>query len=191
MTEEEKRKRAEYMREYNRKNKERINAQRRLKRADLSEKDLEAEREKGRIRNRKYYSLNKEDIISRAKAKNWNYTPEKGHTKRMKHYAKNPWSNILRARKSSATKKGLPFEITEEWFKNEWQKGCCMTGKAFDDFQTDSPWVAHIDRIVPGLGYTFSNCRLVCACFNLAKKHWTDEDVLEMARLLTIRTSDV
>lgn len=32
--------------------------------------------------------------------------------------------------------------------------------------------------------HVISNCRLVCACFNLARKNWSDEDVLRMAKAL-------
>ena len=80
-----------------------------------------------------------------------------------------------------AKEKGLPFTITEEWYLNKFDKGCEMTGIPFDKSGSDTPWVAHIDRIIPELGYTKENCRLVCAIYNLAKKDWKDSDVLKMA----------
>jgi len=57
-----------------------------------------------------------------------------------------------------------------------------MTGIQFDEPRTNTPWVAHIDRIVPEKGYTEDNCRLVCAMYNIAKKNWTDKDVIKMAK---------
>jgi hypothetical protein len=79
---------------------------------------------------------------------------------------------------------GLVFELTEDWYTKQWKKGCAVTGISFDLTGEDTPWVAHIDRITPKKGYTIKNARLVCGCFNLAKKHWKDEDVLKMAREL-------
>ena len=39
------------------------------------------------------------------------------------------------------------------------------------------PFSPCIDRIVPELGYTPENCRIVCCIFNTCKFHWADEDV--------------
>lgn len=187
-----KKEKAEYMRKYTQLNKDKINKQRsdrlvRLKKEDKDSYLIHIGRSS--LANKKYYKKNKEEILRKAKDKNWYYDPLKGHTKRMKHYSKHPWNNILRARKTSADKKDLPFELTVEWCEKEFEKGCSMTGIKFDKHQSGTPWVAHIDRKIPEKGYTKRNCRLVCASYNLAKKHWRDKDVLLMSREL-IRTSD-
>ena len=39
------------------------------------------------------------------------------------------------------------------------------------------PFSPCIDRIIPELGYTPENCRIVCCIFNTCKFHWSDHDV--------------
>jgi hypothetical protein len=182
-TETKKAKHAEYMREYNRKNKDKLNARRREKRLELIASGVDVNKENNR-RNRKYYDKHKERLTAEGKAKNWNYKPEIAKAKREKYHEAHPGRNTLRSRKAKALKMGLVFELTENWYITEWEKGCKVTHISFDNSGSDSPWVAHIDRVIPENGYTEENCRLVCGCFNLAKKHWTDEDVLRMAKAL-------
>lgn len=182
-TEEIKKKHRDYMREYNKKNKKVINArrvQRRLERIEAGEDVREISRRANQI----YHEKHKEKIRVRAKAKNWYYSPEKGKVKREKFRDAHPGRNTLRARKAYAKRKGITFNLTEEWYVGEWDKGCALTAIPFASSGEKSPWIAHIDRIVPEKGYIESNCRLVCACYNFAKSNWTDEDVLKMAKAL-------
>lgn len=174
--------RAEYMREYNRKNKEKINAHRRAQ-YQKRKNDPEFRRQRKKA-NKKYHEKHRDEINARAKARNWNYDPEKAKVKRDKHYKKHPARQILRARKCFAKKNELDFNLTEDWYYEEFEKGCSATKIPFDDPGSDTPWVAHIDRIDSAIGYIPENCRLVCACYNIAKKHWTDKDVLKMAKAL-------
>lgn len=187
MTEEERLKRNAYMKEWRIKNKERVNKEYSNKVTRMKQNDPEAYHEfrnkKNKINN-KYHDKHRDEINARAKARNWNYDKERRVEIRKRHYKKYPASSVLRQRKSIAKKKGLVFELTIAWYEKEFDKGCVMTGIPFDEHGSDTPWVAHIDRKVPELGYTPENCRLVCACYNLAKKHWTDEDVFRMAKAL-------
>lgn len=186
--EEKRKKHAEYMREYNKKNKEKVTAQRKKREEGIRsspEEYVKFRAAKNRIHN-KYAEANREQINSRAKARNWNYNVEKAAKNSAKHYDKWPVRNLLRQREKSAEEKGLPFTITEEWYWQEFEKGCAVTKIPFDAHRSDSPWVAHIDRKIPSNGYVMDNCRLVCACFNLAKKHWSDTDVLKMAKALIL-----
>jgi hypothetical protein len=96
----------------------------------------------------------------------------------------NPASYAIKTTKSNAKANGRKFELDVDWYTERFEKGCAVTGIAFDPHRSDSPWVAHIDRIDSSGNYTKDNCRLVCACYNLAKKHWTDADVLRMAKAL-------
>ncbi len=89
---------------------------------------------------------------------------------------------VLATAKHRAKKKGLAFDLTLDWYLSEFPKGCVATGLEFDAHLEGSPWVANIDKIIPEKGYVMSNCRLVCACFNQAKREWTDADVLKMAQ---------
>ena len=178
----------EYMREYTRKNKDRINEQRSKRNAIRSETDPTF-RQQANARNAKYYSKNKEIILERAKSKNWYYDPVGRVSIRRKYYEKN-WRKIsINSARGRAKKAGLPFNLDLEWFDKKFAKGCEVTGLPLEPTGNKTPWTVHVDRKVPSLGYTKDNCRLVCATYNLAKRHWTDEDVLKMARNL-IRTSD-
>lgn len=96
---------------------------------------------------------------------------------------------VLATAKHRAKNKGLAFDLTLEWYLSEFPKGCVATGLEFDDFLEGSPWVPNIDKIVPAKGYVMSNCRLVCACFNQAKREWTDADVLKMSQAFVAKQS--
>lgn len=187
-TDEQRKKHADYMRGYTEKNRHKINAQRRERQVNESEERKEHRLKLHRAAVKKYDDAHREQINTRARENNWWYDPEQAVKIRSRYYRKHPARVVLAQRKSMAKKQGLPFELTEEWYYNEFENGCPMTGIQFDDNGSDSPWVAHIDRMVPEKGYTQDNCRLVIACYNLAKKHWIDEDVLQMAVALVQNT---
>ena len=96
---------------------------------------------------------------------------------------------ILATAKHRSKRKGIPFDLTLDWYLDEFPKGCSATGLAFDPHLEGSPWVPNIDKIVPVKGYVMSNCRLVCSCFNMAKREWTDADVVMMAKALIDKSS--
>lgn len=182
---------AEYMREYTAKNSRRINAQRSARRANSTPERLGELREQSRLRNQRYYAVNKDSINSRAADRCWYYTPEKGAGKRAKYGTKYGPVVAVSSARNRAKNLGLPFDLSVEWYEKEFIHGCAVTGLPLDANGAKTPWVAHVDRVVPSLGYVTSNCRLVCAVFNPAKKHWRDEDVLRMASaLVSRRTSD-
>ena len=176
-----------YMREWTRKNKDRLNAEERQRLITLKETNPEEYKRIRTLRNKankKYYEKHHEEIITQAKAKNWYYDPIKRVDIRARCYQKDPIKQVLRARKAQAKKKGLSFTLTKEWYDEQFKKGCAVTKLPFDKHRSDSPWVAHIDRKIPELGYIPENCQLVCACYNIAKKHWTHLDVICMAQAL-------
>lgn len=140
-------------------------------------------------RQKKYYDSHKEVLNAKQRKNNWYYDPIKRVEIRRKHYEKN-WAKVsISSAKSRANKKGLPFNLDIDWFMDEYARGCAMTGLPLDPNGSKTPWTVHIDRKIPELGYTKDNARLVCACYNLAKKNWTDADILKMAHNL-IRTTD-
>lgn len=164
-------------------NRERTNASRR--KADAHKRSTNPEWvEKQRERKKKYEEENKEVIRARAKANNWYYNPEKSKIKRAKYQETHSTEISIASARKRAEKKGLSFDLTVEWYNEQFAKGCAMTGLPLDPNGFKTPWVAHVDRINPEDGYTIENCRLVVACYNLAKKHWTDKDVLRMANAL-------
>lgn len=177
-------KRAAYMREWTRKNKDRLNAQRKAKYAEKKAADPEGYRGNQNVNNEKYYKANREQVLARQKENNWYYDPDTAKAKRRKYYEKNWKSVSLSSAKKRARDKGLPFDLDMDWIDEQFPKGCAVTGLPLDPNGSKTPWTVHLDRVVPELGYTKENTRMVCACYNLAKRNWSDSDVLVMAQAL-------
>jgi hypothetical protein len=78
----------------------------------------------------------------------------------------------LKKVKERSRRKGLRFNLTEEWLLTKLDKGRCeATGLPFK-FDKDpyiNPYYPTIDRINSDKGYTVDNCQLVCWMFNNAK----------------------
>jgi hypothetical protein len=174
------------MKEYLAKNKVLINQQRSLRRKYLKENDVEEfERRNNEQKKRqhKYQEANKDIIAAKAKAKNyWTNDDKKQYRKKWNQV--NFLKAAIKATKDRAHMKNLPFDLTAEWYEEQFEKGCAVTGLPLDRYGCKSAFTAHIDREIPEKGYTQANCRLVCGCYNLAKKYWTHEDVLKMATAL-------
>lgn len=175
------------MREYNAKNADVVRAQDRARLVKLKENpDAYAEfRKRSNKANQEYASRNREKIKEKWTKRNRElYTPEVGKMLRDKYALRYSTKVSIKSARKRAEEKGLPFDLTPEWYDEQFEKGCAVTGLKLDPNGSKTPWTAHVDKIVPSLGYIRSNCRLVCACYNLAKKHWSDADVERMARAL-------
>lgn len=184
-TPEDRERRAAYMREYRRKNADKLNEVARLKAAEVR-KDAAAHakfRESANANNRKYAEANREKLREASRSRNrQRYTPERGRELREKY--RDRAYEALRAAKYRAKKAGVPFDLTREWYSAKLEGGCAATQLPFDLSSKQGPWVPHVDRVIPALGYVPSNCRIVCAAFNMAKLNWTDADVMKMAKAL-------
>lgn len=195
MTEAERLKRNEYANQYYHSNKAKVleadKTRKQAKMDAMTPEELEAYRENRREISRRSYAKHREATLVRAKERNWNYDPEAAKGKRAKHYDKHPVKNLLKTVKARAKRKGLEFDLTPEWYMAEQVKGCAVTQHEFAEPRSGSPWIPHIDKIDPLRGYVMSNCRLVCAMYNQAKGMWSDSDVFEMVKLISIRTSDL
>lgn len=134
-----------------------------------SNPDPEIRAAQNRVAALRHYNKNKESLNASRRAKR--YDPE--------FYVK----FRLDAKKHECKRKGLDFNLTQEWFLAHWSQGCEVTGKDFD-LDGDSPWHAQIDRLDGTKGYTMDNCRMVVAIFNQARMNWTDKDVKELASSL-------
>lgn len=181
------------MREYTAKNKDRLNAERNARNKArleaMSPEEREAYYENRRAITKASDDKHREAIRARHRANNWYFDSESAKEKRARHYSKCHAVNVLRPKKALAKKKGLAYDLTQEWYETEWDKGCTVTGEPFAEPRSGSPWTAHIDRIEADKGYVMDNCRLVCAMFNQAKGAWTDADVVTMAKAI-LRTTD-
>lgn len=96
------------------------------------------------------------------------------------------WTGVRRRVKS----KNLPFNLTKDWIRQRLEWGRCeVTGLPFQFPNNKGDcgprfYSATIDRIIPNLGYTKENSRLVIFAYNAAKHTGTDKDVMTMALLL-------
>lgn len=178
-----------YMRGWNARNKDRLSKKRRELWATLSETARERKRAQQRVRCNRYHAKNRSAVNERAKQKNWYYDKVAAVAKRRRYYVRNSTKVAICSARGRAAAAGLPFDLTCPWYEAELLKGCAVTGLPLEKNGSKSPWTAHVDRIIPKAGYTKVNCRLVCATYNLAKKHWTDGDVLRMALALVNRHS--
>ncbi len=122
-----------------------------------------------RNKNRKIYGRLPSDIT---KSKNENMTLESFCRKR------------LNAAKIRASKKGIPFDLDVDWYIENMEKGCSVTGVKLDRKGTKSVNTPSIDQIIPSKGYTKENCRIVSYWYNTAKNAFSDEQVLEMCKLV-------
>ena len=147
-------------------------------------------REKKSIYAREWRDANKDRVNIQVKERRENMTEERAeefrilHNERCKKYSstlRGSIANTVRSRRHYAKKLNLPFELSIEWYEEKLAEGCAVTGLPLEPPGTKTPWTAHIDKIVPELGYTIDNSRLVCAIYNMAKWKWGDEDVLKMA----------
>jgi hypothetical protein len=87
-----------------------------------------------------------------------------------------------------AKRANLPFSLSKEWVKGRIDLGHCeLTGIEFNsailckgrEMQKRNPYAPSVDRIVPELGYTDDNCRVILWGLNAALGNW-GEDVLEV-----------
>jgi len=150
--------------------------------------------EKSRKRTREYQAQNRANL-NHSSAERYRTNPEyrrSSREHRIRRKRENPVQFYLANKRHEANRKGLDFNLNEEWYLAHWSQGCEITGRDFDLPEDDglgnsvrTPWQAEIDRIVPSGPYTMDNCRLVVAIYNRARMNWTDGDVSELANLMT------
>lgn len=89
-----------------------------------------------------------------------------------------PWRPLLYAARTRAKKKGLAFNLTNEWASSTWTGRCALTGLPFDPPSSmQSPMSPSIDRIDATKGYVIDNCRFILWGMNALKGRGSDEDV--------------
>ena len=115
-----------------------------------------------------------------------------GHITRAKQHTMPPGfaAALWKRAQTNARTKGVPFTITREDVARMIEAAdgrCPLAGIAFDYApvaQRFRPWAPSLDRLVPALGYTRDNCRVVCAYINLAQNEFGEETLLAVARAL-------
>lgn len=169
--------RAAYMREWTRRNKERLNSQRRGKPVSEEVKQYRSEWQK---ENRDKNNAARKRWLD--KPGNREKDREQKRVAALVTYRENPIKRRLGAIKARAKKQGVKFNLTEDWFLAHFNI-CEVTGIELN-LDSGSPWLAEVDRIIPGGDYTMDNCRLVCAIYNRSRMTYTDADVKRMATAL-------
>ena len=91
-------------------------------------------------------------------------------------------SNLFKKAKHRAFEKKLPFSLTLAWVKAQLRTAVEKKEVVLATQGNGSkhPRSASVDRIVPSLGYTESNCRVIPIQLNMAKGEWDDESFLDV-----------
>ena len=86
--------------------------------------------------------------------------------------------------KKRSIKKNIPFNLTREWIQQKLVFGRCELSALPFEYGAKkgrlSPFTPSIDRIVPALGYTQQNCRVICYCLNNLFGTWGEASSLEI-----------
>ena len=91
--------------------------------------------------------------------------------------------------KARAKKNGVPFDLSLEWYGDEFDKAKSRWPKLKIHTPKQEFWSADVDRVVPSLGYTKDNCRIIPHGLNVAKWQWSIEELKELSLLLSEEVS--
>jgi hypothetical protein len=93
-----------------------------------------------------------------------------------------PWKVMLSSARARAARKGIEFDLDDDWAEARWTGYCELTGI---EFQPGTKfWAASLDRIDNSRGYVKDNCRFVLNAVNLFKGSATDEEMFAVAQAL-------
>lgn len=137
---------------------------------------------------RDYYLKNREAIIKRVgewQARNIEKVRIIKARSVKKARAAKPYMAAIYSAKARATKKAIPFDITESWAKARWTGKCELTGASFDVAKgRPTAFSTSLDRIDGSKGYTQDNCRFILWSINRFKSDYDDATMMRIARLL-------
>lgn len=108
-------------------------------------------------------------------------------TRGKERYAKTRFNGErMRALKSHAQKRDVPFEITSDDLEGLWttQNGLCYYAKIPMEFKKGSQRCVSVDRINPLKGYTLDNICLCCDIVNYMKSDASYKTLLEFCTLI-------
>lgn len=94
-------------------------------------------------------------------------------------YVTNPFKSLHRTKKSECKKKGIPYNLTEEYLKSIWTGVCPITNEALSIANKvgehhKSAW---LDRINPDAGYVQGNVAFISGRMNRIKYNATVEEI--------------
>jgi hypothetical protein len=122
------------------------------------------------------------------KRKNWvGFYPQCKSCENLKmksNYEKNPIPQMLSNAKIRAKKRGLKFNLTNEYLKEIFPKDnkCPITGVDFqfgykNDNKINKNYAPSLDRIVPSKGYVKGNVMIICDLMNRMKQDSSFDDM--------------
>jgi hypothetical protein len=144
-----------------------------------------------------YYQRNKERL--RQKQRDWRAAHRQEHRKYQAEYMATKGltthgraQRLIAAAKSRSEK---PCDLTTDWLQEKLERGRCevsglplvLVGRTGQGWGTKHPFSPSLDQKVAGLGYTKENTQVVCWIYNIAKSHWSHEEVMKLALALTTK----
>lgn len=85
--------------------------------------------------------------------------------------------------KSSAKRKGLPFDLTPDYLKSIWTGLCAISEKPIELYnKRNHEYHAELDRIHPDKGYTQGNVQWTSRRFNRLKGDMSKEDLQHLLK---------
>lgn len=113
---------------------------------------------------------------------------------RVQQYRTENWERVLIANaRRRAEKKGLPFDLDKHSMELEQRlraKVCELSGLPLDRSKHNGPYFPSLDRIIPSLGYVYSNIRVICFALNTAFGSWGEAETLKIFQAISNRTHD-
>lgn len=145
---------------------------------------------------RKAHTKHREKPESRlhaaAKSRDWHatnhqYANPRRQMRKQKERNIQPWHTIVKGAQARSKVKNIPCDLTPEWARARWTGRCELTGLPFEIGLRGSGgklFSPSVDKIIPALGYTQSNCRFILHCVNIFKYTGTDEQMYAVANAL-------
>lgn len=88
-----------------------------------------------------------------------------------------PFKQRTWRKKSECTKKGIEYDLTEEYLESIWTGSCPIFEVPLELFASnDHPYSPNLDRIDPNKGYTKGNVQWMSARANRLKNNMTKEE---------------
>lgn len=145
-----------------------------------------SKRQEKSVYNKRYQGLNSDAM--KAYRRQWR-KENKGHVKRYySDYFQTPngrAAKLIAGIRNRCKYNGMPCTIASNNLIPILSKGICQTTGIPLDFETIAgPFSPSVDRIDHQRGYEPNNIQIVVLIYNLAKRNWTHEDVLELAKAL-------
>lgn len=127
--------------------------------------------------NRLYYAKNKDKILAK---RNLGTTKSKHQRWEKDYYSRHPETLMYKNAKKRAKSSGLPFSITlKDILACVPLDGCCpITQLPFErGVGKVGPQSMTLDRVIPSLGYTPANIRVISHLANTIKQNCTDPEI--------------